>query len=161
MSWININEHGVPVNDDRYQNRFRLSLDYTPFYGHGVCTKTEDVIARYNRCDDTFYEEQSEEPINYSDIKAWFCAFDDDEIRMKIVYQSAFSFKGLMNEIVVCYYMFGYYLVDVWFHTEETDDNSLSRINYIKTKYFSVAEKEYYKKVSDVKKKMEERGNVC
>lgn len=46
MSWININEHGVPVNDDRYQNRFSLSLDYTPFYGHGVCTKTEDVIAR-------------------------------------------------------------------------------------------------------------------
>ena len=80
---------------------------------------------------------------------------------MKIVYQSAFSFKGLMNEIVVCYYMFGYYLVDVWFHNEETDDNSTSRINYIKTKYFPVAEKEYYKKVSDVKKKMEERGNVC
>ena len=77
MSWININEHGVPVNDDRYHNRFSLSLDYTSFYGHGVCTKTEDVIARYN------------------------------------------------------------------------------------TKYFSVAEKEYYKKVSDVKKKMEERGNVC
>lgn len=49
MSWININEHGVPVNDDRYQNRFSLSLDYKPFYGHGVCTKTEDVIARYNR----------------------------------------------------------------------------------------------------------------
>lgn len=77
MSWININEHEVPVNDDRYQNRFSLSLDYTPFYGHDVCTKTEDVIARYN------------------------------------------------------------------------------------TKYFSVAEKEYYKKVSDLKKGMEERGNVC
>ena len=138
-----------------------MSLDYTPFYGHSVFTKTEDVIARYNRCNDTFYEEKSGKPINYSDIKAWFCAFDDDEIRMKIVYQSAFSFKGLMNEIVVCYYMFGYYLVDVWFHNEETDDNSTSRINYIKTKYFPVAEKEYYKKVSDVKKKMEERGNVC
>ena len=70
MSCINVNEQGVPVNDDRYRNRFSLSLDYTPFYGHGVCIKTKDVIARYNRCDDTFYEEQSGKPINYSDIKA-------------------------------------------------------------------------------------------
>lgn len=24
MSWISINEQGVPVNDDRYNNRFNL-----------------------------------------------------------------------------------------------------------------------------------------
>jgi hypothetical protein len=80
---------------------------------------------------------------------------------MKIIYQAEFKVKGLMNEIVVCYYMFGYYLVDVWFQTEETDDNAPSRINYIRTKYFPVAEKEYYKKLSDVNKRIEERGNVC
>lgn len=66
-----------------------------------------------------------------------------------------------MNEIVVCYYMFGYYLVDVWFQTEETDDNSPSRINYIKTKYFTFAEKKYYQKLSDLNKRIEERENVC
>lgn len=99
MSWININEQGVPVNDERYHNRFSLSLEYKPTYGHALCKEKEDVIARYNRPDDTFYEEQTGKPINYSDIKARFCAFDDDEIRMKIVYQSTFSFKGLMNEI--------------------------------------------------------------
>lgn len=57
--------------------------------------------------------------------------------------------------------MFGYYLVDVWFQTEETDDNAPSRINYIRTKYFPVAEKEYYKKLSDVNKRIEDRENVC
>lgn len=80
---------------------------------------------------------------------------------MKIIYQAEFKVKGLMNEIVVCYYMFGYYLVDVWFQTEETDDNAPSRINYLKTKYFPDAEKFYYKKLSDVNKYMEERENVC
>lgn len=108
-----------------------------------------------------FYEEQTGKPINYSDIQSWYCSFDDCEIGMKIIHQAEFKVKGLMNEIVVCYYMFGYYLVDVWFHTEETDDNSPSRINYIKTKYFPVAEKEYYKKISEINKQMEERENVC
>lgn len=28
MSWININEQGVPVNDDRYHNQFTLDLEY-------------------------------------------------------------------------------------------------------------------------------------
>lgn len=80
---------------------------------------------------------------------------------MKIIHQAEFKVKGLMNEIVVCYYMFGYYLVDVWFQTEETDDNAPSRINYIRTKYFPVAEKEYYKKLSDLNKRIEDRENVC
>lgn len=160
MSWININEQGVPVNDERYHNRFSLSLEYKLTYGHAFCKEKEDVIAIYNRPDDTFYEEQTGKPINYSDIQSWYCSFDD-EIGMKIIYQAEFKVKGLMNEIVVCYYMFGYYLVDVWFQTEEIDDNALSRINYIQTKYFPVAEKEYYKKLSDVNKRIEERGNVC
>lgn len=160
MSWININEQGVPVNDDRYHNQFTLDLEYNQIYGHEYRIDKEVVIARYNRPDDTFYEEQTGKPINYSDIQSWYCSFDD-EIGMKIIYQAEFKVKGLMNEIVVCYYMFGYYLVDVWFQTEETDDNAPSRINYIRTKYFPVAEKEYYKKLSDVNKRIEERGNVC
>ena len=161
MSWININEQRVPVNDERYHNRFSLSLEYKPTYGHALCVDKEDVIARYNRPDDTFYEEKTGKPINYSDIQSWYCSFDDGEIGMKIILQAEFKVKGLMNQIVVCYYMFGYYLVDVWFQTEETYDNAPSRINYIRTKYFPVAEKEYYKKLSDVNKRIEERENVC
>jgi hypothetical protein len=135
-------------------------LKYNQIYGHEYRIDKEVVIARYNRPDDTFYEKYTGKPINYSDIQSWYCSFDD-EIGMKIIYQAEFKVKGLMNEIVVCYYMFGYYLVDVWFQTEETDDNAPSRINYIRTKYFPVAEKEYYKKLSDVNKRIEERGNVC
>lgn len=77
MSWININEQGVPVNDERYHNRFSLSLEYKPTYGHALCKEKEDVIARYNRPDDTFYEEKTGKPINYSDIQSWYCSFDD------------------------------------------------------------------------------------
>lgn len=80
---------------------------------------------------------------------------------MKIIHQAEFKFKGLMNEIVVCYYMFGYYLVDVWFQTEETEDNAPSRINYLKTKHFPQAEEKYYEKLAQVNKYMEERQNVC
>lgn len=80
---------------------------------------------------------------------------------MKIIYQAEFKVKGLMNEIVVCYYMFGYYLVDVWFHTGEADDNSPNRINYIRTKSFLAAEKVYYEKLSDINKKMEESKMSC
>ena len=99
MSWINIDEQGVPVNDERYHNRFSLSLEYRPTYGHALCKEKEDVIARYNRPDDTFYEEQTGKPINYSDIQSWYCSFDDDEIGMKIIHQAEFKFKGLMNEV--------------------------------------------------------------
>ena len=156
MSWININEQGVPVNDDRYHNQFTLDLEYNQIYGHEYRIDKEVVIARYNRPDDTFYEKDTGKPINYSDIKAWFCSFDD-EIGMKIIYQAEFKFKGLMNEVVVLYYMFGYYLVDVWFQTDEAEDNSPSRVNYLKTKYFPDADKMYYKKLADINKYMEER----
>lgn len=48
---------------------------------------------------------------------------------MKIIHQCEFTVHGV-NEVVVCYYIFGYYLVDVWFHTEETSENDPIRINY-------------------------------
>ena len=58
---------------------------------------------------------------------------------MKIIYQTEFKIQGV-NKIVICYYMFGYYLVDVWFHTEETSENAPDRINYIQTRYLPTAE---------------------
>lgn len=79
---------------------------------------------------------------------------------MKIIHQCEFTVHGV-TEIVVCYYMFGYYLVDVWFHTEETNENAPIRINYIQTKYLSTAEEKYYQKISDVIKRMEETEDVC
>lgn len=161
MSWININEQGVPVNDERYHNRFSLSLEYKPTYGHALCEAKEYVIAKYNRPDDTFYEEQTGKPINYSDIDAWYCSFDDNEIGMKIIHQAEFRVKDHMNEILVCYYMFGYYFVDVWFQTEEFEDSAPSRINYLQTRYFPAAEKNYYYKLSEINKRMEDGENVC
>ena len=157
MAWININEQRIPVNDDRYHNKFTLDLEYRPAYGYAIAKNTDVVNARYNHADDTFYEDQTSKPINYDDIKSWYCEFDDNEIGMKIIHQSEFKLKGLMNEVVVFYYMFGYYLVDVWFQTDEAEDNSPSRINYIKTKYFPEAEEKYYQKMTDVNKYMEER----
>lgn len=79
---------------------------------------------------------------------------------MKIIYQTEFKIQGV-NEIVICYYMFGYYLVDVWFHTEETSENAPARINYIQTRYLPTAEEKYYQKISDVIKRMEETEDVC
>lgn len=154
----NINEQRVPVNDGRYENRFNLSLEYHQIYGHTYSADRDVVIARYNRQDDTFYEEETGKPINYSDIKSWYRSYDDDdEIGMQIVYQATFKFDKNLSEIVVCYSMFGYYFVDVWFHTGEADDNSPNRINYIRTKSFLAAEKVYYEKLSDLNKKTEER----
>ena len=80
---------------------------------------------------------------------------------MQIVYQATFNFGGYMDELVVCYCMLGYYFVDVWSHTKEIDDNPPTRVNYIRTKDFPAAEKVYYEKLSDVNKRMEEKGNVC
>lgn len=57
--------------------------------------------------------------------------------------------------------MFGYYLVDVWFQTEKYDNKSPNRINYIQTRYFPTAEKEYYQKLSEINKRMEDGENVC
>lgn len=79
---------------------------------------------------------------------------------MKIIHQCEFTVHGV-NEVVVCYYMFGYYLVDVWFHTEESSENAPIRINYIQTKYLPNAEEEYYQNISDVIKRMEETEDVC
>lgn len=119
------------------------------------------VIARYNRQDDTFYEEDTGKPINYRDIKSWYLSYDDDEIGMQIVHQATFKLDKSLSEIVVCYSMFDYYFVDVWFHTGEAGDNSPNRINYIKTKSFLAAEKVYYEKLSDLNKKMEESKMSC
>ena len=80
MSWININEKKVPVNDDRYHNKFSLTLDYRPAYGHAIFKNKEVVIARYNHADDKFYEDSTGAPINYNDIHSWYCEFDHDEI---------------------------------------------------------------------------------
>ena len=79
---------------------------------------------------------------------------------MKIIYQTEFKIQGV-NEIVICYYIFGYYLVDVWLHTEETSENAPDRINYIQTRYLSTAEEKYYQKISDLIKRMEETEDVC
>ena len=79
---------------------------------------------------------------------------------MKIIYQTEFKIQGV-NKIVICYYMFGYYLVDVWFHTEETVENAPIRINYIQTKYLPTAEEKYYQKISDVINRMKETEDVC
>lgn len=32
MAWIDINEQRIPVNDDRYHNKFTLDLEYRPAY---------------------------------------------------------------------------------------------------------------------------------
>lgn len=162
MSWININEQRVPVDDDRYNNQFNLSLRYSQIYGHTNLIDKEVVVARYNRSDYTFYEEETGKPINYGDIESWYRAYDDDdEIEMQIVYQTTFNFGVLKNEIVVCYCMLGYYFVDVWSHIKEIDDNPPIRINYIRTKDFPAAEKVYYEKLSDVNKQLAKIGNVC
>lgn len=52
MSWVNINERRVPVNDGRYKNRFNLCLEYSQIYGHAYSIDKEVVVARYNRLDD-------------------------------------------------------------------------------------------------------------
>ena len=79
---------------------------------------------------------------------------------MKIIHQCEFTVHGV-NEVVVCYYIFGYYLVDVGFHTEETSENDPIRINYIQTKYLPTAEEKYYQKISDVIRRMEATEDVC
>lgn len=78
---------------------------------------------------------------------------------MKIIHQCEFTVHGI-DEVVVCYYMFSYYLVDVWFHTKETSEAPI-RINYIQTKYLPNAEDKYYQKISDVIERMEETEDVC
>lgn len=162
MSWININERRVPVNDGRYNNRFNLCLEYSQLYGHTYGIDKEVVVARYNRLDDTFYEEDTGKPINYRDIKSWYLSYDDDnETGMQIVHQATFKFDKNLSEIVVCYSMFDYYFVDVWFHTREADDSDPNRINYIRTKSFLAAEKVYYEKLSELNKKMEEKKMSC
>lgn len=162
MSWININERRVPVNDSRYNNRFNLCLEYSQLYGHTYGIDKEVVVARYNRLDDTFYEEDTGKPINYRDIKSWYLSYDDDdEIGMQIVHQATFKFDKNLSEIVVCYSMFDYYFVDVLSSDGEADDNSPNRINYIKTKSFLAAEKVYYEKLSDLNKKIEEKKMSC
>ena len=161
MSWININERRVPVNDGRYKNRFILSLEYHQIYGYTYSADRDVVIARYNRQDDTFYEEETGKPINYSDIKSWYCSFAADEPGMKIVHQATFKFDKNLSEIVVCYSMFDYYFVDAYSSDGEADDNSPNRINYIKTKSFLAAEKVYYEKLSDLNKKIEEKKMSC
>lgn len=161
MSWININEQRVPVNDERYNNRFNLSLEYHQIYGHTHLIDEETVVARYSRSDDTFYEEDTGKPINYRDIKSWYRSYDNDEIGMQIVHQATFKFDKNLSEIVVCYSMFDYYFVDVLSSDGEADDNSPNRINYIKTKSFLAAEKVYYEKLSDLNKKMKEKKMSC
>lgn len=155
MSWINIKEQRVPVDNGRYHNTFNLSLEYSQIYGHTNFIDKEVVVARYNRSDYNFYEVETGKLINYDDIESWYHEYDDDdEIEMQIVYQTTFNFGRLMNEIVVCYGMFGYYFVDVWSHNKEIDDNPPTRINYIRTKDFTAAEKVYYAKLSDVNKQL-------
>ena len=80
---------------------------------------------------------------------------------MQIVYQATFKFDKNLSEIVVCYSMFDYYFVDDWFSTGEAGDDSLSRINYIKTRSFLDAENVYYEKLLDLNKKMEEKKMSC
>lgn len=161
MSWININERWVPVNDGRYNNRFNLCLEYNQLYGHTYGIDKEVVVARYNRLDDTFYEEDTGKPINYKDTKSWYLAHDDDGTGMQIVYQATFKFENTLSEIVVCYCLFGYYFVDVWSFNVEADDNSPNRVNYIRTKSFPAAEKVYYEMLSDLNRKLKERKTSC
>lgn len=80
---------------------------------------------------------------------------------MKIVHQATYNFDDNLSEMVVCYYMFSNYFVDVWFSTGEAGDDSPSRINYIKTKSFLTAENAYYEKLADIDKRMEERKKGC
>lgn len=80
---------------------------------------------------------------------------------MKIVHQATYNFDENLSKMVVCYYMFSNYFVDVCSSDGEADDNSPNRINYIKTKSFLAAENKYYDKLDDIDKEMEERKKGC